>query len=320
MRFFIAILAIFLFAGLPAGALAQEPVEGTISGQVINGTEGGGSVGGTVVSLLVYVDGLLSDTRTAVSDSEGKFEFVNINMEHTYLVSASYMDVDYYYPVVFEPGETVAYVEVGVCDTTTSDDNIRVGLTRKIVDFDDENLSVTEVYWLMNDGDRTYVGTDGVLFFPLPQGAYSFEAPEELMIDYQLLDGDMVTYLVSFPPGERQLIYSYKLPGGDSDRLDIALAVNYPTDFLELLVAGDGVEVAVGQLAPVEPVVADSGERYLYFRGQNFSPDEVINVHLSGLSGGGGFPFYVLWIIIGVAVAVLAIYVVRRMLKVKIDG
>jgi len=319
MRIFIAILAVLLLTGLPAGALAQEPLEGIVYGQVINGTEGGGSVGGVAISLISYVDGLLSDTRTAVADSEGIFQFDSINMEHTYLVSARYMDVDYYYPVVFEPDETTAYVEVGVCDTTASDEKIRVGLTRRIINIEEESLLLTEVYWLVNDGDRTYVGTDGVLFFRLPQGAYCFEAPEEMMVDYRLLDDNRVAYLVAFPPGERQLFYSYRLARTDSNELDIAMVINYPTDILELMVEGDGVEVAVSRLAPVEPVVTDTGERYLYFQGQNLSRDEVINVRLSNLSGSGGFPLYILWIIIAVVVAGIAVYVIRRTRKAGTD-
>jgi len=313
MRRFIVVFTVLLLMVLPAGALAQEPTEGTIDGQVINGTEGGGSVGGVEISLITYVDGQLSDTRAAVADSEGTFQFDGINIEHTYLLSARYMDVDYYYPVVFKPGDTTAYVEVGVCDTTAGDDKISVGLTRKIINYDEESLLVTEVYWLVNDGDRTYVGTDGVLFFRLPQGAYCFEAPEELMIDYRLLDDNKVTYIVPFPPGERQLVYSYRLAGPDSGELDIALSVDYPTDALELMVESGDIEVAVSRLAPLEPVVTDTG-------GQNLSRDEVINVRLTNLSGGGGFPLFVLWIIIAVAVAGIAVYVIRRIRKVDING
>ena len=319
MHHLIIILVILLLMGLPAGALAQEAAGGSVTGQVINGTEGGGSVARVEISLIIYVDGQLSDTRTTISDSEGKFQFNDIDMEHTYLVSARYVDVDYYYPVTFEPGKTTTYVEVGVCDTTANDEKIRVGLTRKIVNIDEESLLVTEVYWLLNNGDRTIVGKDGILFFRLPEGSDYFEAPEELMIDYQLLDDDMVTYLVPFPPGERQLVYSYRLSSPDSNEFDIALPVNYPTDVLELMVAGENIEVAVGKLAPIEPVVSNTGERYLYFQGQNLSHSDVINVRLSNLSGSGDFPLYIIWITPAVVIAGIAVYMIRRRRKAGVN-
>ena len=320
MRRLMTILAVLLLAGLPAAAFAQEPVEGTVSGQVVNGTEGGGSVAGVEITLITYVDNMLAETRTTRTDAEGRFQFDGINLERTYLVSARYLEVDYYYAVVFDPGAKTAYVEVGVCDATDSDEIIRVGLTRKIVNIEEESLLVTEVYWLVNDSDMTYVGTDGVLFFQLPQGAYCFEAPQELMIDYQLLDDNRVTYLVPFPPGERQLVYSYRLAKPDSNGLDISLAINYPTDILELMVTGEGVEVAVSQLAPAEPVVTDTGERFICFQGKNFTRSAMINLRLSNLSGGNGFPLFILWVVIAVVVAGMAVYMIRRIRKVDIDG
>ena len=315
MRFFVVISVVLLLIGIPSGAIAQQSTEGMISGQVFNGTEGGGSVGGVVITLLTYVDNMLSDTRTTEADPEGKFQFRNVNIEHSYVVSARYMDVDYYYPVTFESGETTVYVEVGVCDTTTSDDKIRVGLTRKIVNIDEESLLVTEVYWLANDGDRTYLGADGVLFFHLPSGSYCFAAPDELMTDYQLSEDNVVSYLVPFPPGDRQLIYSYRLAKPDSHEIDLTLAIDYPSDIVELMVQSDDIEVSVSQLAPAEPIVTDTGERYIYFQGKNFSRNDVINVRLFSISMGNVFPWYVLGIIAAVAIAGMAVYMVVRKRK-----
>jgi len=320
MRYLITMLTVLFIIGLPAAAFAQETAEGTVYGQVINGTEGGGSVAGVEITLITYIDNILAGTRTTETDGEGAFRFDGVNPEHAYLVSAKYMDVDYYYPVAFDAGEVTAYVEAGVCDATGSDAKIMVGLTRKIVHVEEESLLVTEVYWLVNDGDMTYAGADGVLFFQLPQEAYCFEAPEEMMIDFQLLDDNRVTYLVPFPPGERQLVYSYRLARLDSDELDISLVADYPTDYFELLVAGEGVEVAVSQLAPAEPVVTDDGERFIYFQGQDLSRSAMIGIHLSGLSGGGGFPLFVLWVIIAVVVAGAAVYIIYMIRKKKRSG
>jgi hypothetical protein len=312
-RLIINLFAILLLlTGVPISAYAQESVKGTISGQVINGTEGGGSVAGVEVMLITYINDTLADTTTVSTDDEGNFQFDGINLEHEYIVTTRYMCVDYYYPVEFEPGAATAYVPVGVCDATDSDQEIRVGLAHKIVNIEEESLLINEVYWLINDGDKTYVRADGVLDFTLPEGAFAFEAPEQLLIDFQLLEGNMVTYLVPFPPGERQLVYSYRLTKPDTAEYSIPLKVDYPTDSLEIMVAGENIEVAVSQLAPADPVVASTGERYIHFQGKSLPRNTVINLYLSDLSGGGGFPLYILWIIIGVVVVGLAVYLMRR--------
>ena len=312
MRCLIAILLILLIFGLPVTALAQESADGVINGQIVNGTEDGGSVAGVEVTLITYVDDMMADTRTTKTDKEGKFQFGNITIDYEYMVSAKYIEVDYYYPVVFEPGETTAYVEVGVCDVTTSDEAIRVGLAHTIIDVEEESLLVTQVFWLLNDGDRTYVGTDGMLVFTLPEGAISFKAPQEMMPDFQLLGDNRVTYLVPFPPGERQLVYSYRLALPDSSELTVPLEINYPTDSLELMVGGEGIEVTVTQLAPAEPVFTGTGERFIHFRGENLPRSTVINIYLSNLSGSGSVFFVILWVIIAVVIVGIAVYLLKK--------
>jgi len=311
----ITILAVLLVFGLPGAAFAQESAEGAINGQVINGTEGGGSVAGIEVTLITYINDVISETRTTKTDKEGKFQFDNVATEHEYLVSVRYVEVDYYYPVVFDPGETTAYVEIGVCDTTTSDQAIRIGLAHTIINIEEESLQVTEVFWLVNDGDRTYTGTDGVLVFTLMEGATVFEAPQELMPDYQFLDNNRVAYLVPFPPGERQLVYSYRLTKPSSNELAIPLEIHYPTDVLELMIAGEDIEVAVTQLAPAEPVVTDTGERFIHFRGENLPRGTVVNLRLSNVSGSSVPYSVILYVIIGVVIAGIAVYLMKRMRK-----
>lgn len=312
MRRLIAILLILLIFGLPVTTLAQESADGIINGQVINGTEGGGSVAEIEVTLITYVDDMMAETRTTKTDLEGKFQFDNVATEHEYLVSAKYMEVDYYYPVSFEPGETTTYIEVGVCDATTSDEAIRVGLAHTIINVEEESLLVTEVFWLVNDGDRTYVGTDGVLVFTLAEGAYDFKAPQELIPDYEFMDDNRVTYLVPFPPGERQLIYSYRLAKPDSAEFTIPLEVSYPTDSLELMVGGKDIEVATNQLAPAEPVITDTGERFIHFRGENIPGGTVINLRLADLSERGGLSSVIIWVIIAIVIVGIAVYLVKR--------
>jgi hypothetical protein len=315
MHRLVAVLLVFLMFGLPLTALAQEPADGVINGQVVNGTEGGGSVAGIEITLITYVDEVVEETRTTETDEEGAFRFDNVATEHEYLVSANYMEVDYYYPVIFEPGETVAFVEVGVCDATTSDEAIRVGMSHIIVGVEEEGIQVTEVFWLVNDGDRTYVGTEGaegVLVFTLPEGALSFGAPPELMLDYQFITDNKVTYLVPFPPGERQLLFSYMLAKPGSTEFTIPLEVDYPTDGLELMVEGENIEVATAQLAPAEPVIIGTGERFIHFRGENLPRGTVLDLRFYDVAGGIDLPLVIIGVVIAVIVIGIAVYLLKR--------
>lgn len=307
-------LAVVLMAGMPSPVLAQEPAEGTITGQVVNGTADGGSVEGVQVTLLTYIDDSLAGTRTTDTDEEGGFRFDTVVMEYIYLVSAKYQDVDYYYPVAFEPGESTAFVEIGVCDTTTEIDIIMAGLVRTIITVEEESIQVTRVYWLVNESDRTYVGAgDTVLVFDLPEGAYGFTAPGDLMQDFEKLDDNRVTYLVPFPPGEGQIIYYYQMPLPDDDELTVPVAVDYPADAFEVMVAGEDIEAAMSRLAPADPVTDDTGRRYIRFAGEDLARGEAVTLQLSNLPGGGGFSMVVVWIAAAaVAACVVAFIVVRR--------
>jgi hypothetical protein len=305
-------MAVSLVSLLPAAALAQESAAGTISGQVVNGTAGGGSVAGIEVSLIPFVNGVAGETRTTLADDEGKFQFDNAAIDNEYLVSTKYMDVNYYYPVAFETGTTAAYVEVNVCDATDSDEAIRVEQAHTIINEEEKDLLVTQILVLVNDGDKTYVGTNGVLVFTLPQGATGFQALQEQAPDFEFLDNNRVTYLVPFPPGERQVVYSYTLPVPSYNGLTVPLQVDYPTDVLDLMVAGEGIEVAATQLAPADPVVTGTGERYIHFHGENIPPSTMINLNLSKASQGGGPLRVILYIIIGMVIAGIAVYLVKR--------
>jgi hypothetical protein len=304
--------ALLVFAGAAAPAYGQDPGEGSVTGRVINDTAGGGSMGDVEVILLTYVDDTLADTTTTRTDGEGNFRFDGVSLDNQYIVAANYMEVEYYYQVVFEPGETTAYVEVGVCDATESDALIRAGVNHKIVDVEEASFRVTEFLHLINDGDRTYVREDGGLDFTLPEGAYGFEAPQELMADFRFAQENVLSYLAPFPPGEKQIIYAYRLERTGADEVEIPLAIDYPSDSVEVLVFGEGIEVTMGQLAPADPVVTDTGERYIHFHGENISRNTVLSLDIANLSGGKGFPLYVLWIIIGVVVTGLAVYVAIR--------
>jgi len=315
MRQFIAILAVVFVFGLQTVALAQGSTDGVINGQVINNTEEGGSVSAIEVTLITYIDDMMAGTRTAQTDGDGRFQFDGVATEHEYLLSAKYMGVDYYRQVVFTLEEAKAYVEVMVCDATTSDEAIKVELAHTIIDIEEESFLITEVFGLVNDGDRTYVGTDGVLVFTLPDGATGFEVPQELIADYLFLDDSRVAYLVPFPPGERQLVFSYQMTRPSSDDFVIPLAIDYPTDNLSVMVDDEDIGVASTQLAPAGLIDTGTGQQFLRFQGDNFPRGVVINLYFSNLSKGSGSTSVILWVIAAIVIIGIAIYFLGRKKK-----
>jgi hypothetical protein len=318
-KFLLCLLVLFIL-GLPGVALAQVPDDGTIDGQVVNETGGDGNVGGLEVCLFTYVDKEIQRSATTRTDDEGKFRFVNLVKEYKYLISVTYMDVDYYYPVVFSGDESSEYMEVAVCDTTKSDDAIKVVLAHKIIDFEEESAIVTEMFVLMNEGDHTYVGgeesiadgTQGILVFTLPHGATAFGAPAELAGDFQLFNDNKVNYDVPFPPGERQIIFTYNVPIPKTGELNLSFMADYPTDYLDIMIKSDSVEVSTGQLAPAEPVVTDTGDKYIHFTGQDISRDSVIDIYLVRVSSGTSFIFIIVFIVIVIIIIAILVYFVIK--------
>jgi hypothetical protein len=162
------------------------------------------------------------------------------------------------------------------------------------------------------DGDRTFLGNNGGLTFTLPPAAFEFEAPADLLADYQLLDDQMVTYLVPFPPGERQLVYSFHLPSAGNGEVSIPLEIDYPVESYELLVSGEGLEVSAGGLAPAEPVTAEDGTRYIHYQGEALARGTGLAVYILSTRGIENWLFPILAGIGVLVIAGTAYFLIRK--------
>jgi len=216
MHKYITAIFILCMLAISTATYAAELPDGVISGQVFNMTTDGSSVTGDNITLLAIIDGAQEEMQTTTVDAEGNFRFENLPTEYQYVLVVNHTEVDYYLQIIFGEGETEKSIDIQVYDATTDNQAVSIRLAHAIIYVEEEFFTVSQVFWLVNDGDRTYIGTDGVLVFTLPEDAITFEAPKALMADYQLLDRSRVTYLVPFPPGERQLYFSYTLPKPDS--------------------------------------------------------------------------------------------------------
>ena len=319
MRKLAFMLVILFILAMPGRAVAQELSSGVIEGQVVNQTEGGGSVAGLNVSLITLEEAT-EETRTTKADEEGRFRFADVSGERSYLVLVTYMEIAYYYPIDFNSGETLKSIEIPVCDTTASDQAIKVTLSHIIVRVEEEFFSVTEVFWLVNDGDQTCVGaaetssggTRGTLVFTLPQGASDFQVPEDSVEDYLIADNNKVINTLIFPPGEKQLVYSYKLARPKSADYTIHLKIDYPTDSLMVMVEGEDIEVASTRLTPADPITSETGQRFIHFGAENLNRDDIVDVRLSNPSGSSNVAFIILWVIVAAAILGVSGYLLKR--------
>jgi hypothetical protein len=324
LTYIVFILVIILAVGIPGSLSAQDSEQGVIEGQVVNETEGGGSVSDLDVVLIAPVEGEASEIQTSQTDAEGKFRFTDVALAQSYLVRVCYMLIDYYYPVEFSEAETEKSIEVPVCDTTTDDQAISVYLLKVILRAEEGYFSVTEVMWFLNDGDRTYIGSEetsfggiqGTLVFTLPEGATDFGVPEESVGDYYIVDDNTVTNTLVFPPGEKDIIFSCNLDVPSSGDLAIDLPIDYPTDSLHVLVRGEDIEVSSTQLNPADPVTTEAGEQYIHFTADTLNRGDTVDIRLSSLSGDTNS----ILIIIGIMVAVVIIgfgtyFLMRRRAK-----
>ena len=321
MRWLLAAVVVLAILPFPRVAFAQEPVNGAIEGQVVNQSEGGGSVDDLSVSLIpMGEEEGTAETSTTRTDGEGRFQFSNIPVESSYLIRVNYMKIAYYYPLDSSDTEATISIEIPVCDTTASDQAIRISWHHVVVRIQEAHIMVTEVILLVNDGDRTYVGSEatsfegiqGTLVLTLPPGAMQFEVPEDSAEDYLLVDNSTVVTTMVFPPGEKQLLYYYQMAMSESGDFTINLKADYPTDALEVMVTGEDIEVSSARLVPADPVETDEGQHYVHFTGEYLDRGDAIDVRLASSSGEIDWLVIVLWIVGSVAVLCVAVYLVRK--------
>ena len=271
--------------GLLHAPLQPTPVpDGVIEGRVVNGTAGApaASVARLEITLHPFVGDAPQETIAAVADAEGRFRFEGLAREpdRVYVVSARYQAVEAFSdPLGFAGGETILPARVVVYETTEDDEAIRVERAHLIVDFVEGAIRVGEMLIFRNDGDRTYVGSEGwgTLRFSLPPEATGlrFEDPRMGASVIRTEEGFLDTLPV--PPGIRQVVLSYDLPY-EARAYRFVKAIEYPTASLDLLVADAGVEVASDQLLFQGPWEGSSGARYLHFTAQNLVGDLVIQL------------------------------------------
>jgi hypothetical protein len=250
---------------LSATAVAAEPGPGMAEGRLVNGTEGGtGSVASQEVILTTYLNDKEAGSSTTITDTEGHFVFDGLpnTSGYSYEVMVFYQEANYYSgSFSFDEGETTKFVEVTVYDATTSDEAIKVTMAHTVISVGPEHLQVEEYYVVVNETDRTYIGSkeptsEGkrqTLRFSLPKEASDPQYSLDLMPCCVIGSQSGFADTMPVPPGSRELAYSYQV-SHNSGKYTLSQNVEYPMLRYDLLVQGEGIEVNGNQLAPQKPV------------------------------------------------------------------
>jgi len=283
------ILALVLFFGL-ATPLAAAESDGVISGQVVNGSPGGG----VTANLELTLEALAANATEPVvtpgqADDEGNFSFTGLNTDtsYTYFVTATYLDITYYsQPVTFAAEETAKTTEVDVYETTEGDADLSIALSHTIILADTDGLSITEFFIFQNGGGYTYIGSEEALngaritaLLPIPSTASNIQLGSEVG-DNAIFTDQGLAYIAPIIPGYTQVTYAYRIDGTMSEytftrRLEITQSI------YEFLVQGAG-QIESQELTR-ENSLTIQDVTYDYFSGESVPAGQTVTVQLSGL-------------------------------------
>ncbi len=287
MRWVRLIPALLIIAIAATAPLVFAEPNGTIHGQVTNGTGQGGPVAGIEVELLTLVNRQGPPViTTATTDEKGQFVFESVDNspENAHLLRITYLGQTYFSDLLtFEKDKNALEVPLVVYEITHESKNIAFRRTHLIVEFDGEQTFIAQLHFVDNNGDQTFVGsdTDKNLFFALPAGANNLKFQDPSLEGLVTRVGDGFYLNQSLTPGETQILFSYSLPyKHPDDSLSITLTHDVPDLVLLVSDIGQTVEAPALTAQGVRPA---QGANYYAFNGTGFSSGAVVKIDLHNL-------------------------------------
>ena len=284
----LALIAAAVLA-VPAGpAWAQAPAGPlTISGAVVNGTDGGDPVEGLTVVLHRNTAEELTETPTAAgADGSFSFDAVDYDPEAAYGISVLYKGALYGLDLDLSAGPPPP-VELAIYEPIRSDEVLTAELISVLINDADpasRTLSVLEIARLVNGSDLAYVpGPEPmqIIRFALPEGA------SELRVDTSLLLADVFQVdrgfgvAASVPPGTHEVLYSYRFPYSGAEQV-FTRTLRYGAGSLRFVVPGGIAGIAASSVG--EPEAVDIGQApYMVIEAGDVPRGHALRVTLTDL-------------------------------------
>jgi hypothetical protein len=294
-------LGAFILSVFNALPVAAEPNDGTVAGQVINKTGNGLSTAGATVLLVAFgrKEQAPVGQKTTQTDDQGRYAFTSLDRDANlvYITLARHQNVNYPSDQPFQLQEqSASRADIGVYDTTTSDDAIQLDrLNLIILGAQDGMAQFMEMGALVNSGDRTFVTTNPqdqalarAIKFALPNGALGAQMQSGFNNQdvTTAVGGIQVTSPV--PPGRHEFALSFQLPYSGSSA-DVSLQIHYPTGTYSVYLPDTGLRFDANGLTATGQTQL-GGQTYALYSASTLSKSVIVGGQISSLGASGTVP------------------------------
>ncbi|HET6319707.1 MAG TPA: hypothetical protein VFG86_24880, partial [Chloroflexota bacterium] len=296
MRFEL-LLALLMTSLLPAVASA-EPNGGTVSGQVVNKTSGGGPTAGITVALISFgrKEQAPLGQVTTTADEAGHYSFTGVDRDPNlvYLLIARYADISYPSPSPFQLQEPSMQVDIPVYESTSNDDALQLErLNLLVLGADQGTLQFMQMGAIVNNGDRTFVTANPqdqqlaqAVKFALPRGALGAQMQSGFDQDDVIPGVGGIQVTTPLLPGRHEFALSFQLPYNGSSA-DLSLQVPYPTAAFNVYVPANGPRLDSSAVTASGNANL-GGQQYALYTAANLPKAAVVASSVSGLTGASG--------------------------------
>jgi hypothetical protein len=310
IRLFVLVGLVGLFVWVPAVS-AQDAgvIEGTVK-QAGSGVP----IAGAAITLGRFVAMEEQDTKSAVSDDQGHFEFTGLNTgeDQVYLVQAEYNKVPYSSGMLkFEAGTARLTVPIEAYENSDDDSGVAIQRAHVIVRATAEGLDVAEMIIMSNAGTTSFVGKsiDGrpptTVRLELPAGATNISFQDGTLGGRYIEIPNGIGDTQPIPPGESvtQIVVSYRLPSPVA-ATTIERHYPYAARNMNVLTLTPGWDVSVSPLT-AQGTMGSADESYTNFGAQDLPAGASVTIALtrgaSPVSGSLQMPFLGVGIGLGAA-------------------
>ncbi len=260
------ILGVLLHVGTAWANLSMADV-GVVRGVVFNGSRDKQPVAGAQVALRARIQGQFTVVEETTTNSRGSFQFKDlpVDAEIQYIAGANRDEVHYPGPRLRLTNEnSTSEVEIVVYESSTEPNPLVIRQHDIVLQLGAGATEVTETILLDNPSDFCYVGQttskpDRVvtlrLSIPPDFERVTFEK-EFFGRRFLLIDGKLLTG-IAWPPGERQLKFTYVVPNDNNDA-DWHRPVDLPCSSLRLSVLTNQPDHVRCNLESVRSLSADA--------------------------------------------------------------